>query len=128
MSIQITVSMGHLPGWLSYRKSHPHYSPPTPTMLYRNPHHKKENKIKPGHTEINYLVYESHLNQDSPYLARYDTDSFRISKDTLCTDNLSGNEDHFKDLQLYKGKNVTGISGGFRNCKRRHLCLQHPAG
>ncbi len=65
------------------------------------------------HHEVEFLAQESHFEQDSPtYLARFDTNSFRIGVDTLCTCTLSGNKEHFENLRLYKGKEVTGISGG----------------
>ncbi len=70
-------------------------------------------KTKMSHHEIKFLAQESHFEQDSPtYLAHFDIDSFRIGVDTLCTRTLSGNKEHFEDLHLYKGKEVTGISGG----------------
>ena len=70
-------------------------------------------KTKMRNHEVKFLAQESHFEQDSPtYLARFDTDSFCIGVDTLCTCTLSGNKEHFEDLQLYKGKEVTGISGG----------------
>jgi hypothetical protein len=53
------------------------------------------------------------MEEDSPtYLARFDSDSFRIGVDNLCTRTLSGNKDHFEDLKLYKGQKVKGIAGG----------------
>ena len=70
-------------------------------------------KTKMRHHEVKFLAQESHFEEDSPtYLARFNTDSFCIGVDTLCTRTLSGNKEHFEDLQLYKGKEVTGISGG----------------
>ncbi len=70
-------------------------------------------KAKIRHHEVEFLAQESHFEQDSPtYLALFDIDSFRIGVDTLCTRTLSGNKEHFEDLHLYKGKEVTGISGG----------------
>ncbi len=70
-------------------------------------------KAQMSHHDVKFLAQELHFEQDSPtYLARFDTDSFRIGVDTLCTRTLSGNKEHFKDLRLYKGKEVTGISGG----------------
>ena len=69
-------------------------------------------KSKIRHNEINFLAQESHFEQDSPtYLALFNTYSFRIGVDTLCTCTLSGNKEHLEALQLYKGKKVTRISG-----------------
>ena len=59
------------------------------------------------------IATESTMDRASPtYLARFDSDSFCIGIDTLCTWTLSGNKNHFQDLRLYNGKNVTGIAGG----------------
>ena len=70
-------------------------------------------KTKMRHHKVKFLAQESHFEQDSPtYLARFDTDSFRISVDTLCTCTVSGNKDHFGDLQLNKGEEVMGICVG----------------
>ena len=45
---------------------------------------------KMRHHEVKFLAQKSHFGQDSPtYLARFDTDSFRIGVDTLCTRTLS---------------------------------------
>ena len=46
------------------------------------------------------------------YLDRFNSDSFCIGIDTLCTQTLSDNKSHFQDLWLYNGKSVTGIAGG----------------
>ena len=59
------------------------------------------------------IANESTVDRDTPtYLARFDSDSYRIGIYTLCTRTLSGNKNRFQDLQLYKGKSVTGIAGG----------------
>ena len=55
-----------------------------------------------------FLAQESHFELDSPnYLACFDTDSFRIGVDTLCTRTLSGNNicicTREKRLQEYQG-------------------------
>ena len=56
--------------------------------------------------QMNQLWTETHL-----YLAFFDSDSFCIDIDTLCTWTLSGNKNHFQDLQLYNWKRVTCIAG-----------------
>ena len=54
------------------------------------------------------IANESTVDRDSPtYLAHFDSDSFCIGIDTLCTWTLSDNKIHFQDLQLYNG----GIAG-----------------
>ena len=58
------------------------------------------------------IANESTMNRDSStYLVCFDSDSFHIGIDTLCTRNLSGNKNHFQDLRLYNRKSVTGIAG-----------------
>ena len=105
--------MGHLPGWLLCGKSPLRHLPPAPPGSLSGRHLLSSTKAKMSHHEIKFLAQESHVEPDSPtYLARFDTDSFRIGVDTLCTRTLSGNKEHFEDLHLYKGKEVTGISGG----------------
>jgi hypothetical protein len=59
------------------------------------------------------IAFQANTGEDLPtHLARFDTDSFRIGVDTLCTRTLSGNKEHFEDLKTYDGSQVTGISGG----------------
>jgi hypothetical protein len=61
----------------------------------------------------NIIAFQANTGEDLPtHLARFDTDSFRIGVDTLCTRTLSGNKDHFEDLRTYDGSKVTEISGG----------------
>ena len=63
--------------------------------------------------EREIIANESTMDRDSPtYLAHFDSDSFHIGIDTICTQTLSGNKNHFQDLRLYNGKSVTGIPGG----------------
>jgi len=64
-------------------------------------------------TASKIVAHKSIIEEDSPtYLARFDSDFFRIGVDTLCTRTLSGNKNHFENLKLYKGQRVTGIAGG----------------
>ena len=74
---------------------------------------KEKTAVKVSDRHSSIIVFQASTGEDLPtYLARFDTDSFRIGVDTLCTRTLSGNKDHFEDLQLYRGQKVTGISGG----------------
>ncbi len=106
----LPVSMGRLPGWLLCGKSPLRHLPPTLQAASQAVNMISSARAKIRHHEINFLAQESNFEQDSPtYLARFDPDSFCIGVDTLCTHTLSGNKEHFKDLHLYKGKEVTWI-------------------
>ena len=66
-----------------------------------------------SHKYSSIIAFQANTGEDLPtHLARFDTDSFRIGVDTLCTRTLSGNKEHFEDLKTYDGSKVTGISGG----------------
>jgi hypothetical protein len=72
---------------------------------------KAGDKVRNKYSQI--IAFQANTGEDLPtHLARFDTESFRIGVDTLCTRTLSGNKDHFEDLKPYKGSKVTGISGG----------------
>jgi hypothetical protein len=75
---------------------------------------KAAEKVSNRYSQI--LAFQASTGEDIPsHLACFDTDSFRIGVDTLCTRTLSDNEEHFEDLQPYKGSKVTGILGGVSN-------------
>ena len=59
------------------------------------------------------IANESTVDEDSTtYLACFDSDSFHIGIDKLCTGTLSDKKSYFQDLRLYNGKSVTGIAEG----------------
>ncbi len=47
-----------------------------------------------------------------PYHSRFDTDSFRIGVDTLCSVTMSGKKECFKDLKPSEGATIVGMAGG----------------
>ena len=47
-----------------------------------------------------------------PFQPRFDTDSFRIGIDTLCSITMSGKKECFKDLKPSEGATISGIAGG----------------
>jgi hypothetical protein len=47
-----------------------------------------------------------------PFRPRFDTDSFRIGIDTLCSITMSGKKECFKDLKPSEGATIVGIAGG----------------
>ena len=72
---------------------------------------KTGEKVRDKYSPI--IAFQAYEGEDLPtHLARFDTNSFLIGVDTLCTWTLSGNRDHFEDLKPYKGLQVTGIAGG----------------
>jgi len=76
-----------------------------------NVREKTGEKVRDKYSRI--IAFQANTGEDLPtHLTRFDTDSFCIGVDTLCTRTLSGNKDHFEDLKPYKGSKVTRISGG----------------
>ena len=47
-----------------------------------------------------------------PFCPRFNTDSFRIGIDTLCSITMSGKKECFHDLRLSEGDTVVGIARG----------------
>ena len=47
-----------------------------------------------------------------PFRPRFDTDSYRIEIDTLCSITMSGRKECFRDFKPSEGATITGIAGG----------------
>jgi hypothetical protein len=47
-----------------------------------------------------------------PFHSRFDTDSFQIGIDTLCSITMSGKKECFQDLKVSEGATIVGIAGG----------------
>ncbi len=88
---------------------------------------REKTMARVSHKYSTIIAFQANTGEDLPtHLARFDTDSFRIGVDTLCTRTLSGNKEHFEDLKMYDGSKVTGISGGLEMKRDRHLCFLDP--
>jgi hypothetical protein len=59
-----------------------------------------------------------------PFRPRFDTDSFKIGIDTLCSVTMSGSKDCFKDLRLSEGATISGIAGGLVSQGQGTFCFQ----
>lgn len=60
------------------------------------------------------MANESIIEAKDPliYFVHINSDSFQVGINTLCTQALSVNKDHFENLQLHKSQSVKRIAGG----------------
>ncbi len=59
----------------------------------------------------------------NPVRSRFDTDSFKIGIDTLCSVTMSPRKECFQDLKPVEGATVTGIAGGIVANARGTFCF-----
>jgi hypothetical protein len=66
-----------------------------------------------GYLKARFVAFQSLLFQNASK-ARFDTDSFKIGIDTLCSITMSSNRNCFKNLKPLNGPTVGGIAGGLQ--------------
>ena len=64
------------------------------------------------HTVLHAFQTQAPSSPSHIFQPRFDTDSFRIGIDTLCSVTMSGKKECFCDLHLSEGDTVVGIAGG----------------
>jgi hypothetical protein len=69
------------------------------------------------------ILFHIRLSSPNPVRSRFDTDSFKIGIDTLCSVTISPRKECFQDLEPVEGATVTGIAGGIVASTRGTFCF-----
>ena len=102
----------------SLKEAH-HFITHLPSLLLKASHHHCIQQHA-RHCAFFSTSDSSFLN---PVRSRFDTDSFKIGIDTLCSVTMSPRKECFQDLKPVEGATVTGIAGGIVANARGTFCF-----